>query len=149
MEFKYTSSIIIDDNDMNRICNEVKSGEDFSDAFDDVMSEYDDCDYYHIDDIYDSVKEEIERRIKESEKEETPMPMVTKDMTDEELIALRKLINETLAERDKAKLNKAIENFRKAFEEVKEMVDYVRVGDEMDDNCHYIEEFEQFHFDIY
>lgn len=149
MEFTYTSSIIIDEYDMNRICNDVKGGKDFNDAFDDTLCGYDDYDYYHMGDIYDDVKEEIERRIKESEQEETKMPIVTREMTNEELIALRKVINETLAEREKTKLNEAIENFRKAFEEVKEMVDYIRVGDEMDDNCHYIEEFEQFHFDIY
>lgn len=76
------------------------------------------------------------------------MPMITKEMTNEELIALRKAINETLAEREKAKANEAIENFRKAFEEVKKVVYQIRVGEEWADNCHYIEEFEQFHFDI-
>ena len=148
MEFKYTSSITIDEYDMDRICNDVKGGRDFSDAFDDVVSGYDDCDYYHMSDIYDSVKEEIERRIKESEKEETKMPMVTREMTNEELITLRKLIDKTLAEREKAKVNEAIENFRKAFEEVKKVVYEIRVGEEWEDNCHYIEDFEQFHFDI-
>lgn len=148
MIFEYTSTINIDENDMNRICNDVKNGRDFCDAFDDVMSEYDDCDYYHTEDIYDSVKTEIKRRIKESEKEKTKMPMVTKEMTNEELIALRKMINETLAEREKAKANEAIENFRKAFEEVKKVVYEIRVGEEWADNCHYIEDFEQFHFDI-
>lgn len=148
MEFTYTSTIIIDDDDMNRICNEVKGGRDFNDAFEYVISGYDDCDYYHMGDIYDDVKEEIERRIKESEQEETKMPIVTREMTNEELIALRKVINETLAEREKAKANEAIENFRKAFEEVKKVVYQIRVGEEWADNCHYIEDFNQFYFDI-
>ena len=148
MEFTYTSTIIIDEYDMNRICDDVKGGKNFCDAFDDAVSSYDDCDYYHMGDIYDSVKEEIERRIKESEKEEIKIPMITKEMTNEELIALRKLINETLAEREKAKANEAIENFRKAFEEVKKVVYEIRVGEEWEDNCYYIEDFKQFHFDI-
>ena len=76
------------------------------------------------------------------------MPMVTREMTNEELIALRKVINEILAEREKEKVDKAIENFRKAFEEVKKVVYEIRVGEEWADNCHYIEDFEQFHFDI-
>ena len=148
MEFEYTSSITIDEYDMDRICNDVKGGRDFNDAFDDALIDYDDCDYYHMGDIYDNVKEEIECRIKESKKEEIKMPMVTKEMTNEELIALRKVINEILAEREKEKANKAIENFRKAFEEVKKVVYEIRVGEEWADNCHYIEDFEQFHFDI-
>lgn len=148
MEFKYTSSIIIDEYDMNRICNDVKCGKDFGDAFDDALSCYDDCDYYHMGDIYDDVKEEIERRIEESEKEETKMPKITKEMTNEELIALRKEINEILGKREEAKANEAIENFRKAFEELKEVVYEIRVGEEWRDNCCYIEDFEQFYFDI-
>ena len=147
MEFKYTSSIIIDDDDMDRICNEVKNGRDFNDAFEYVISGYDDCDYYHMGDIYDDVKKEIERRIKELEKEETKMPMVTKEMTNEELIALRNEVDKLLEERKEAKTNEAIENFRKAFEEVKKVVYQIRVGDEWEDNCHYIDSFEQFYFD--
>lgn len=148
MEFKYTSSIIIDDDDMDRICNEVKNGRDFNDAFEYVISGYDDCDYYHMGDIYDDVKKEIERRIKELEKEETKMPMVTKEMTNEELIALRNEVDKLLEERKEAKTNEAIENFRKAFEEVKKVVYQIRVGEEWEDNCHYIDSFEQFYFDI-
>ena len=148
MIFEYTSKIDIDERDMDKICEDVKNGRDFYDALDGALSGYDDCDYYHMDDIYEDVKKEIEHRIKESEREEIKMPMITKEMTNEELVALRKAINETLAEREKEKANKAIENFRKAFEEVKKVVYEIRVGEEWEDNCHYIEEFEQFHFDI-
>ena len=149
MEFEYTSSIIIDEFDMNRICNDVKGGRDFGDAFDDALCGYDDCDYYHIDDIYDDVKKEIERRIKESEKEKTKMPTVTvAELTNEELIALRNEVDKILVERKEAKTNEAIENFRKAFEEVQKVVYEIRVGEEWADNCHYIEDFEQFHFDM-
>ena len=41
--------------------DDVKNGRDFGVAFDDVVSEYDDCDYYHMGDIYDDVEKEIER----------------------------------------------------------------------------------------
>jgi len=149
MIFEYTSYVNIAECDMDEICDNVKDGRDFADSFEDVMSGYDSCDYYHMGDIYENVEKEIERRIKESKKEEIKMPMVTKEMTNEELIAVRKAINEILAEREEEKVNKAIENFRKAFEEVKKVVCEIRVGEEWADNCHYIEEFEQFHFDIY
>ena len=127
MEFEYTSSIIIDEYNMNKICNDVKNGCDFGDAFDDALSSYDDCDYYHMGDIYDSVKKEIERRIKESKKEEVKMTMVTKEMTNEELIALRNEVNEILAEREKERTNEAIENFHKAFEELKKVIYEMRI----------------------
>lgn len=146
MEFEYTSTITIDEIDMDRIYNGVKNGEDFGDVFDDVISEYDDCDYYHMGDIYDDVEKEIERRIKESEKEETKMPMITRDMTDEELIALRKVINETLADRKETKVNEAIENFHKAFEKLKEVVFEIRVGKEWE-NCLVVDDFEDFDFE--
>ena len=148
MIFEYTSYINIAECDMEEICNGVKDGEDFSDVFDEVLCGYDDCDYYHMQDIYDDVEKEIERRIKKSEKGETKMPIITKEMTNEELIALRKEVNKILADREEEKVNKAIENFRKAFEEVTKVVYQIRVGEEWADNCHYIEDFEQFHFDM-
>lgn len=91
MIFEYTSKINIDECDMDRICNDVKNGRDFCDAFDDALSGYDDCDYYHMGDIYDDVKEEIERRIKESEKEKTEMKVnytrtITKDINITKLV---------------------------------------------------------------
>ena len=76
------------------------------------------------------------------------MNKVYTEMTNEELIALRKEINKILSDREKAKANEAIENFRKAFEEVKKVVYEIRVGEEWEDNYHYIEDFKQFHFDI-
>lgn len=146
MIFEYTSMIDIDERDMNRICEEVKSGKDFCDAFDDVMSGYDDCDYYHMGDIYDSVEEEIKRRIKESEKEKTKMPMVTRDMTNEELIALRNEINKALVARVNEKRDKAMDNFRKAFEEIRELCVEIYVSD-YDGLEISIEGFDDFHFD--
>lgn len=148
MIFEYTSYINIAECDMDEICDGVKNGEDFGDVFDEVLCGYDDCDYYHMGDIYDDVEKEIERRIKKSEKGETKMPMITKEMTNEELIALRKEVNKILADREEEKTNKAIENFRKAFEEVRKVVYEIRVGEEWEDNCYYIDNFNQFHFDI-
>lgn len=148
MIFEYTSYINIAECDMDEICDGVKNGEDFSDVFDEVLCGYDDCDYYHMQDIYDDVEKEIERRIKKSEEEETKMPMITKEMTNEELIALRKEINKILVDREEEKANKAIENFRKAFEEVKKVTYEIRVGEEWEENCYYIDNFNQFHFDI-
>ena len=78
----------------------------------------------------------------------TKMPMITKEMTNEELIALRKEINKILVDREEEKANKAIENFRKAFEEVKKVTYEIRVGEEWEENCYYIDNFNQFHFDI-
>ena len=75
------------------------------------------------------------------------MNKVYTEMTDEELIALRKAINETLAERKETKVNEAIENFRKAFEELKEVVYEISVGDEWADDCYCIEDFKQFNFE--
>ena len=146
MEFKYTSSIIIDEYDMNRICDDVRGGKDFSDAFDDALCGYDDSDYYHMGDIYDSVKEEIERRIKESEQEETKMLMTTKEMTNEELIALRNEINKTLEERKDERRADAMDNFRKAFKEMEELCMDIYVSD-YEGNEISIETFSDFHFE--
>lgn len=147
MIFEYTSYINIAECDMDEICDGVKNGEDFCDVFDEVLCGYDDCDYYHMQDIYDDVEKEIERRIKKSEREETKMPIVTKEMTNEELIALRKEVNKILADREKEKVDEAIENFRKAFEEVKKVTYEIRVGEEWQDSCYYIEHFDEFHFE--
>lgn len=144
MIFEYTSYINIAECDMNDICDDVKDGRDFADAFEDVMSGYDDCDYYHIDDIYESVEKEIERRIKKSEEEKTKMPMITKEMTDEELRALRKEINKILTDREKERRTEAIEKFRKAFEEVKEFVDDIYVEDY--EHAISIDSFDNFNF---
>ncbi len=76
------------------------------------------------------------------------MDKVYTEMTNEELIALRKEINEILSSREKEKAYKAIENFRKAFEELTKVVYTISVGEEWEDDCYYIEDFKQFHFDI-
>ena len=73
MEFEYTTTIFIDETDLERMCQRVKKGEKFGDVFYDVISGYDDCDYYASDYIYDKVKEEVEKRIKKSEDKKTQL----------------------------------------------------------------------------
>lgn len=76
------------------------------------------------------------------------MNKVYAEMTNEELLALREEVNKILADREKEKVDKAIENFRKAFEEVKKVVYEISVGKEWEDNFCYIESFDQFNFDM-
>lgn len=146
MIFEYTSYINIAECDMDEICNGVKDGEDFCDVFDEVLCGYDDYDYYHMGDIYDDVEKEIERRIKKSEREETKMPIVTKEMTNEELIALRKEVNKILADRAEERRANAMDNFRKAFLEIRELCVEIYVSNYNGDEIS-IEEFGDFHFD--
>ena len=146
MIFEYTSYINIAECDMDEICEGVKDGGDFCDVFDEVLCGYDDCDYYHMQDIYDDVEKEIERRIKKSEKEEIIMPMVTKEMTNEELITLRKEINKILADRVEERRANAMDNFRKAFLEIRELCVEIYVSNYNGDEIS-IEEFGDFHFD--
>ena len=68
MDFKYTATITIDDDDLERMCVRMESGETFNIVFYDVMAGYDDCDYYNCDYIYDDVKKEINRRLAERRK---------------------------------------------------------------------------------
>ena len=97
-------------------------------------------------DIYDDVEKEIERRIKKSEKEEIIMPIVTKEMTNEELIALRKEVNKILADRVEERRANAMDNFRKAFLEIRELCVEIYVSNYNGDEIS-IEEFGDFHFD--
>lgn len=66
MDFEYTTIIRIESNDLREIFLRTKRGEDFYDVFDDVMSGYDDGIYYNSNKILNEVKEEIERRIAQS-----------------------------------------------------------------------------------
>jgi hypothetical protein len=74
------------------------------------------------------------------------MPMVTKEMTNEELIALRNEVNKMLEERKEERRANAIDNFHKAFKEIRELCTYISVsnydGEEIG-----IEEFNDFHFE--
>jgi predicted nucleic acid-binding protein len=86
MEFEYTTTIFIEDSDLERMCNYVKSGWDFANAFYNVIGEYDDCDYYASDHIYDKVKEEVEKRIKKSEDKKIKLIREIEKVVDNDLI---------------------------------------------------------------
>ena len=69
MDFEYTAVIIIDDDDLEIMCNRIENGESFDEAFDNVMASYDDCDYYNCGYIEKDVKKEVKRRLTERRKE--------------------------------------------------------------------------------
>lgn len=71
-----------------------------------------------------------------------------KSMTNDELITLQNTIRTELKKREEEKAHEAIENFRKAFEEVKKVVYEIRVEEGWNDDYYCIEDFEQFHFEI-
>lgn len=68
MDFEYTAIITIDDDDLETICNRIENGENFDEAFDNVMASYDDCDYYNTFYIEADVKKEVEHRLAERRK---------------------------------------------------------------------------------
>lgn len=63
MEFEYTSSIYIEEDDLQEIVNRVKKGELFDNVFYNVLSGYDDNAYCNCSLIKNDVRKEIERRI--------------------------------------------------------------------------------------
>lgn len=63
MEFKYTSSIYISPEDLERMYQYVKKGGYFPKIFDIVMAECDDDVYYNSYLIRDDVEKEIQRRL--------------------------------------------------------------------------------------
>ena len=67
MDFEYTSYIYIESSDLRQMYLRVKRGENFNIVFDDIMSGYDDEDFYNRGFIIEDVREEINRRLKQSE----------------------------------------------------------------------------------
>ena len=67
MDFEYTSYIYIESSDLRQMYLRIKRGEDFVAVFDDIMSGYDDEDFYNRKLIIEDVREEINRRLKQSE----------------------------------------------------------------------------------
>lgn len=63
MEFEYTAEIYICPQDLEQMYKYVKNGGDFANIFEDIMSGYDDCEYYNCSYIYEDVKAEIYRRL--------------------------------------------------------------------------------------
>lgn len=70
MEFEFTATVYISSEDLRKMYLYVKNGGDFADIFEDIMSRYNDDDYYNSGYIYDQVQEEIFRRLRQSKKEE-------------------------------------------------------------------------------
>lgn len=67
MEFEYTSSIYVEENDLVQMCLLCKNaGYTPREAFNEVCERWDNCDYYAADFIEDDVIKEIERRLKEN-----------------------------------------------------------------------------------
>ncbi len=70
------------------------------------------------------------------------------EMTNKELVEIRNNINTILEQREEKKKDEAIERFRVAFEEVKKLFYDIYVGNPCGmENCYYIEEFDEFHFE--
>lgn len=66
MDFEFTSYIYIESQDLRQMYLRVKKGEKFLAVFNDIMSGYDDCDYYNSMFIAEDVEKEINRRLKQS-----------------------------------------------------------------------------------
>ena len=62
MDFEYTSSIFISEEDLNFIAKEVASGKNFHRVFFSVMASYDDAEYYNCGLIAEAVEKEIMKR---------------------------------------------------------------------------------------
>lgn len=65
MDFEYTSSIWIEEEDLNRMVELVKEGFPFISVFNEIMAHYDDADYYNCGLIGEAVEREVEKRINE------------------------------------------------------------------------------------
>lgn len=67
MEFEFTGSIYVEENDLEEMCRLCKEEELTPEkAFDVVSMGWDDCDYYVSSYIEDDVVKEIKRRLKEN-----------------------------------------------------------------------------------
>lgn len=117
MEFEYTTSLFIDETDLETMCEHVKKGEDFTDIFDMIISYYDDEIYYASGNVYDQVKEEVEKRIKNSEANRK-----------------RQLISEieTVVE------NKLVSSILYYMSEFKDVADYYFIADIFKNKCAYL-----------
>ena len=87
MDFEYTATIFIDETDLEEMCKRVRKGEKFGNVFYDIISGYDNCDYYASDRIYDQVKEEVEKRIKESENEKVRLIREIENVVENDLLS--------------------------------------------------------------
>ena len=62
MEFEYTGSFWIEENDLNEMATLVKEGHNVRDAIYNVASAWDDVLYYSVEDIFEQLRDEVLRR---------------------------------------------------------------------------------------
>lgn len=64
MEFEYTDTIWIEEEDINKLVELVKEGFPFGSVFNEVMAHYGDDVYYSCGLIADAVEKEVMKRVK-------------------------------------------------------------------------------------
>ena len=64
MDFYFENSIWVEEVELEEIVSRVKDGENFEDVYNDIVSGWDDLDYYTSHFIKNDVKKEILKRIK-------------------------------------------------------------------------------------
>ena len=63
MEFEFKNSIYVTDGELKEMVIKVKSGQDFSKVFKDIIIDWSDADYYQAHLIKDAVEKEVMKRI--------------------------------------------------------------------------------------
>ena len=63
MEFEFKNSIYVTDGELKEMVTKVKSGQDFSKVFKDIIIDWSDADYYQAHLIKDAVEKEVMKRI--------------------------------------------------------------------------------------
>ena len=63
MEFEFKNSIYVTDGELKEMVTKVKSGQDFSKVFKDIIADWSDADYYQAHLIKDAVEKEVMKRI--------------------------------------------------------------------------------------
>lgn len=66
MEFEYSGIVIIEEFCLREMYLRTKKGEDFLEVYEDVMSGTDDDTFFHRHEIISEVKDEINKRLKQS-----------------------------------------------------------------------------------
>ncbi len=67
MDFEFTSSIYVEECDLEEMVEMCKNGRDPYEAFDIVTCGWDDCDYYMSSCIEDAVVDEINKRLEKED----------------------------------------------------------------------------------
>lgn len=66
MDFEYTDVITIEEYSLEEMYSRVKKGEEFLEVYEDIMCGADDCDFYNRFKIINEVRDEINKRLKQS-----------------------------------------------------------------------------------